>query len=188
MKMLTNCGDDKIHSRKIDVATYEFDEKSMVVCGELIDTKMVETFDIEERLRAVGVIHHMRICLKIDTRSLTIVDIEVEFPKTPHPECIEIKDNLAVIRGMKIASGFTSNVKKLVGSRKGCTHLTTLLLTMAPAIMQGYWAHVGRDLNRQSISYDHKEKYLVDSCHVWRREGPLNKRVSEKLGVSLENR
>lgn len=140
---------------------------------------------MEEGLRKAGIVHHMRICLKVDISSLTIADIEVELPATPKEECGELRKSLETIKGLTMTSGFTSNVKSRVGGRKGCIHLTTLLLTMAPAVLQGYWVHGDRDPKRRNISSEHMEKYLIDTCHVWRREGPLVKKIAGKLGITL---
>lgn len=185
MKLLENCKADKIHSRNIDVTTYELDDKTILVYGELIDRRLVDTQGVEEGLRNAGIVHHMRICLKVDLSSLTIEDIEVELPATPKEECGELRKSLEAIKGLMVTSGFTSKVKSRVGGRKGCIHLTTLLLTMAPAVLQGYWVHGDRDPKRRNISGEHMEKYLIDTCYVWRREGPLVEKVAGKLGISL---
>jgi hypothetical protein len=185
MKLLRTCKEDKIHSRKIDVTTYELNDKTILVYGELIDRRLVETCGMEEKLRSGSIIHHMRICLKVSLPSLAIEEIEVELPATPNDECGELKQSLEVIKGLRITPGFTSNVKKRVGGCKGCIHLTTLLLTMAPAVLQGYWAHGDRDPKRRNISGEHMESYLIDACYVWRREGPLVEKFAGKLGISL---
>lgn len=174
---------DRIHSRKIDVTTYVLDDKTILVYGELIDHRMVDTYGFEEELRTPGIVHHMRICLKVSLSSLTIEDIEVELPTTPKDECGELEKSLEVIKGLRVASGFTATVKNRVGGRKGCIHLTTLLLTMAPAVLQGYWAHNDQDPKRQNLSGEHVEKYLLDTCYVWRRGGPLVEKVAAKLGI-----
>ncbi len=42
--------------------------------------------------------------------------------------CREMENSLDEIKGLNIAPGFTSKVKKIAGGIKGCVHLTTLLL------------------------------------------------------------
>lgn len=185
MKLLEGLKEDKIQNRKINVTTYEVDDKTIVVCGELIDHRLVDTHGVVDGLRPAGIVHHMRICLKVDLATLTIADIEVELPAIPKTECIEMNQSLACIKGLRVTSGFTSAVKSRVGGAKGCIHLTTLLLTMAPVVLQGYWTHGDRDPKRRNISGDHMEKYLVNACYVWRQGGPLVKKISEKLGIPL---
>ena len=77
---------------------------------------------------------------------------------------------------MRIAPGFTSKVKRALGGTRGCLHLTTLVLAMAPAIMQGFWVNGSRDPGGRQITPDLIENYLVDTCRVWRRDGDLIKK------------
>jgi hypothetical protein len=78
---------------------------------------------------------------KIHNRNLDItsyiVDLHVKIPGAPHDDlCREMENSLNDIKGLFIAPGFTSRVKKIAGGVKGCVHLTTLLLSMAPAALQ----------------------------------------------------
>jgi len=78
-------------------------------------------------------------------------------------------------KGLTIAPGFTSKVKQIAGGKKGCVHLTTLLLSMAPAVLQGYWIFESRKKHINENSVLDIEKYLVDTCWAWRKDGPLVK-------------
>jgi len=53
--------------------------------------------------------------------------------------------------------------------------LTTLLLSMAPGALQGYWIFEARKEHRSENSVLDIEKYLVDACWAWRKGGPLVK-------------
>jgi hypothetical protein len=64
-------------------------------------------------------------------------------------------------------------VKKITGGIKGCTHLTTLLLVMAPAAVQGYWSNMARKPFDGKLTRESMEKYLTDTCYTWRKDGPL---------------
>mgnify|MGYP006414782255 CR=1 FL=1 len=76
---------------------------------------------------------------------------------------------------LTIAPGFTAKVKKIAGGIKGCAHLTTLLLSMAPAALQGYWIFEAREEDRSENSILDFEKYLVDTFWAWRKDSPLVK-------------
>jgi hypothetical protein len=83
---------------------------------------------------------------------------------------------------MIITRGFTAKVKKLVGGTKGCTHLLELLLAMAPAPVQGFAAHQSRkpaafDPDRMKFIL----KYLINTCHAWREDGPVVQMHSKKI-------
>ena len=103
----------------------------------------------------------------------------------PREACRETIDCLACIKGLAITRGFTSKVKKLAGGNKGCTHLLELLLAMAPAAVQGYAAH--RSQKQAGFDPDQAKfimKYLVNTCHAWREDGPfvavVKKMISKK--------
>ena len=86
-----------------------------------------------------------------------------------------MENSLDKIKGLTIAPGFTSKVKKIAGGTKGCVHLTTLLLSMAPAVLQGYWIFESRGNQGNEESTFEIEKYLIDTCWAWRKDGPLVK-------------
>ena len=53
------------------------------------------------------------------------------------------------------------------------THLTALLLAMAPAALQGYWTHRGSRPAEEPPPKEAIAKFLIDTCRVWRKGGPL---------------
>ncbi|KPJ78248.1 MAG: hypothetical protein AMJ54_04580 [Deltaproteobacteria bacterium SG8_13] len=185
MKMTPACTGCKIQSRSIDISSFECDDEHIVVSGELCDRRLVPTTDLKGNPNEAGVVHQLRICMKVATRTLVIEEIEADMQHFPHEECAGMHRSVEAIRGLTLSPGFSSRVKKKVGGRNGCIHLTTLLLAMAPAALQGYWVHNDRKPERRQISGKHLEQYLIDTCRVWRREGPLVKMVSETAGIDL---
>jgi hypothetical protein len=180
--------DAKIQSRTIEIASHECGDEHIIVCGELYDRRLVKTYTLEEMPREPATVHHMRICMKVTVRTLTIEEIEAELPQVPHGECAEMHRTLEEIKGFTLSRGFSSRVRKKLGGRKGCIHLTTLLLAMAPAAMQGYWVHNDRKPERRNISGEHLEHYLVDTCRVWRREGPLVQKITAAAGIRVKEK
>lgn len=187
MTLLDECKNRKIQSRNIDIASYECGDDHIVVCGELHDRRLVPTVTLEGKPRPAASVHHMRICIKVETQSLTIEDIEAELPEIPHEECAGMHRSLAVIKGLTLSPGFTREVKKRLGGRNGCIHLTTLLLAMAPAALQGFWVHNDRNPERRRVSRQLMERYLIDTCRVWRRDGPLVNKIAAAAGVSIDD-
>ena len=185
MKRFSESSDPKIHSRKIEISTREYDDTHIVVCGELCDRRLVPTTDLEGNFRKADVVHQMRICMKVATDNLAIEEIEAQMLHVPHEECPGMHRSVDQIKGLTLSPGFSSRVKKKLGGRNGCIHLTTLLLAMAPAALQGYWVHNDQKPERRRISGDHLEQYLVDTCRVWRREGPLVKQIAAEAGIEL---
>ncbi|MFZ0724837.1 MAG: DUF2889 domain-containing protein [Desulfobacterales bacterium] len=176
----------KLQSRSIEITSYEGDDAHIIVCGELRDRRLVQTYTLEGTPREAAAVHHMRICMKVAVRTLTITEIDAELPRTPHEECADMHRTLAEIRGFTLSRGFSSRVRKKIGGRSGCIHLTTLLLAMAPAALQGYWVHNDRNPQRRRISGEHLEHYLIDTCRVWRREGPLVEKIATAAGLCVK--
>ena len=186
MRLLNKTQSRAIQRRHLEVITHECDDDHILVIGELRDRRLVPTTTLDGGLRQAGTVHHMRIAIKVAVATLVIEDIEAELPAFPHDECAEMNRSLEKIKGLILSPGFTAKVRSAIGGRKGCIHLTTLLLAMAPAALQGYWVHNDRNPDRRHITAELMERYLIDTCWVWRREGPLVGDISQKAGIKLK--
>ena len=163
----------KLHTRNIEITTYDYDGQRIIVEGFLKDDRFHESRLVTGEKFPSGVIHHMSIRLLVNCSNLVIEDIDVDMISVPREVCRETLECLAPIKGLIITRGFTAKVKKLAGGKKGCTHLVELLLVMASAAIQGFAAYQAQnpDLDRNHL--DMMALYLVNTCHVWRDDGPL---------------
>lgn len=167
---------EKIHNRNLNISSYIVDDEHILIAGELKERNLITVYERSGESIEPNVFHHMQIQLLVKSAELKIVDIHVKIPGAPHDDiCREMENSLDKIKGLNIAPGFTSKVKKIAGGIKGCVHLTTLLLSMAPAALQGYWIFEARKEHRSENSVLDIEKYLVDACWAWRKDGPLVK-------------
>ncbi len=165
---------DIIHNRNLDICSYRIDDAHMLITGEFKEKNLVTVYESSGESVAPHVFHHMQIQMIIEIAELKIIDIHVKIPGAPHGDiCREMENSLAEIKGLRIAPGFTSKVKKTAGGIKGCAHLTTLLLSMAPAVLQGYWVFEGQKESADQESEFDVKPYLLDTCWAWRKEGPL---------------
>jgi hypothetical protein len=126
----------------------------------------------------------MSIRLLVNCSNLLIEDVDVVLASVPREVCRETIECLAPIKGLTVTKGFTLKVKKLAGGRKGCTHLMELLMAMAPAAFQGFAAFQSR--KSSGIDQDHARmmaKYLVNTCHAWREEGPFVEAFRKKFNI-----
>ena len=175
---------EKLHSRKIEVTTYDYDEQRMIVEGSLKDDRFQESHAITGEKFPSGVIHHMAIRLLVNCSTLLIEDIDVDLISIPREACRETIGCLAPIKGLTITKGFTAKVKKLAGGKRGCTHLVELILAMAPAAIQGYATYQSR---KQAVFDPDRAKmilqFLVNTCHVWREDGPFVEMFKKKLNT-----
>ena len=172
----------KIHNRNLDVSSYVVDDDHLLITGELKERNLITIYIRTGEVVEPNVFHHMQIQLLVKTSELKIVDLHVKIPGAPHDDlCREMENSLDEIKGLIIAPGFTSKVKKIAGGTKGCVHLTTLLLAMAPAALQGYWIFEAREKKARDERTFDIEKYLIDTCWAWRRGGPLAKGLESEI-------
>jgi Protein of unknown function (DUF2889) len=175
---------EKLHTRNIEISTYDYNGQKIIVEGFLKDDRFQESRVITGETFPSGVIHHMAIRLLVNCSNLLIEDIDVDLISVPRKVCCETIRCLVSIKGLTITKGFTSKVKKLAGGNKGCTHLVELLLAMAPAAIQGYAAYQSKkpavfDPNRAKMIL----QFLVNTCRAWRENGPLVKTLKKKLNM-----
>ncbi|MCG6909058.1 MAG: DUF2889 domain-containing protein [Deltaproteobacteria bacterium] len=170
----------KIHTRRIDMATYEKDDRSIVVEGVLHDERLVEVYRPTGEKTGAGPIHHMVIRMQVGRANLVIEAIDVEIGTAPHEACREALDSLKPVIGMPIAAGFTARIKEIVGGANGCAHLVALLNAMAPAALQGAWNALARTPMNPGHLAAAVER-IKDTCMLWREDGVLMKEYQEKL-------
>jgi hypothetical protein len=172
---------NRIHQRVLDMSTYALEDDTVVVEGTLRDERFSPVYEISGQRREAGVIHHMIIRLLIGGIPLRIVDAEVEMPHIPMPHCVTTRESVKKTIGLEIKSGFGEKVHKLIGGVEGCAHLTHLLTVMVQEALHGYWTHKMRKPVPPPASLEEVEglSYLINSCSLWRENGPIMQEIKE---------
>lgn len=172
---------ERIHSRNIAIDCYETPEGNLFVEASLADERYVPFFlYTANRVHDPGVIHGMIARMTLSVPDLTILDAEAEMPHVPIAECTEARDSIRRLIGMRIRSGFTNEVRLMLGKRAGCQHLTNLIMTMSSGAVQGLWTIMSRLREKESGSRQHLDpELLLDSCWLWRSDGPLAERLRQ---------
>ncbi|HOD28851.1 MAG TPA: DUF2889 domain-containing protein [Syntrophales bacterium] len=173
MGLLEQRTGEKVHSRTLEILTYPAGDRGILVTGELVEKRLRPYYGVSGEIRSPHTVHHMIIRMLIEGLTFAITEIEVEMPGVPRDACLETAQCLNRLVGMNIAAGFTLKAREAVGGRRGCTHLLALLTAMAPAAVQGFWVHHAAQPMENDTSSRLMEQYLIDSCWVWRREGPM---------------
>ncbi len=185
MESLQHLKGSKVHTRRITIETWTAAD-GIVVEGTLKDDRLAATYGLSGAKRPPGVVHHMILTLHVTGPPLVVAGAEVQMPGVPYEECRETAASVQAVVGMPVVAGFTTAVKQRLGGVNGCAHLTTLLLAMAPAAVQGFWAAAAADARAvETASTAAMETYLIDTCHVWRRDGPRAKALLEQFSMAF---
>jgi hypothetical protein len=172
----------KLHTRTIEVTTYDYDGQRIIIEGLLKDDRFQDSYVITGETFPKGVIHHMVVRLLVNCATLSIEDIDVDLVAVPREVCRETVDCLAPVKGLTITKGFTAKVRKAAGGVKGCTHLMELIQAMAPAVFQGLGAH--RSQKPSNFDSDRAQMmlhFLLNTCRTWREDGPLVEMFTKEL-------
>jgi hypothetical protein len=174
---------NRIHQRVLDMSTYALDDEKVVVEGTLRDERFRPIYELSGQKREEGVVHHMIIRLVVGGLPLRILDAEADMPHVPMPLCVTTRESVKKIIGLKIKSGFGEKVHKLIGGVEGCAHLTHLLTVMVQEALHGYWTHKMRKPEPPPGSLEEIEglSYLLNSCSMWRKDGPIMQEIKEFL-------
>jgi len=172
-----------IHKREIEIRTYSLEDEKLLIEGWLKDERFIPGYRWDGQPRPAGVVHRLCVRLLVGGRPLSILDIEAEMLDVPHELCPTTLDSVKRIIGLPIASGYSEAVHKRLGGVQGCTHLTHLITTMGPAALHGYWTQ--RSRRRRPLPRSLEELpgagAIINSCSLWREDGPLVRNVRETL-------
>ena len=169
-----------VHTRSIRMQTFAVDEERVVVEGVLEDIRPFGVHTISNQRRESGQVHGMTVRLLIGGMPSRIQDAEAEMKKVPLDGCGQAVDSVKKLVGMPIVYGFSKEVKERLSGIEGCNHLTSLILTMGSAAVQGMAAHRGRKPVPPEARAAMLE-YLKDTCCVWREDGDLFREVSDQI-------
>ncbi len=161
-----------VHTRKIEINTYDLGDHRILIEGELEDTRNAPSSD--NGPTEPFLVHHLFARMWVQGPDLTVSAVEAEMKKIPRQACPEALPDIRKLSGIKIITGFTQKVKDLIGGIRGCSHLTNLFLTLGPVAVQGYWAAYGRKPEARSPKNPAISR-VINSCHVWREDGPFVK-------------
>jgi hypothetical protein len=179
-----------IHSRKITVNCYETDAERFVVEGFLTDERLFpfNLYTLGEK-REAGLMHHIALTMEITIPQMRIVSAIVEMPVVPDPGCREIKEAVHRLDGRCIQPGFSNEVRELFRKETGCLHLTNLILAMSSAAIQGLWCYLSRVREGAPPPLpDTDGSMLINSCHMWRQDGPFVQKINKRRMAESEKR
>ena len=98
VSMLNSLKGRKIHTRNIQISTYETDTENLIVEGILKDNLLISHYHTSGEKHPPHTVHHMVVWMLIGTASFKIEDIEVEMPVFPQKDCGETSKSLDQIK------------------------------------------------------------------------------------------
>ncbi len=172
-----------IHERRLVIQSYPVNDGGILVEGWLRDVRLVKINHWDGHERQPGVVHWMCVRLLLGGWPLTIQDAEAEMPGIPHELCHENQESVKKVIGVKIVSGYSNEIRRLLGGTNGCTHLTHLIVTMGPAALHGFWTRQAQNPLPEvnAIEEIPDLPYLINSCYLWREDGPLIEKIKKEL-------
>jgi len=134
---------ERIHKRSIRIETYKVDEARVIVEGTLDDERYGVMYVISGARREPGLVHGMVVRFLVGEMPAKILEAEAEMPTVPLDDCDKVADSVKKLAGMRVVYGFSRAVKERMGGVKSCIHLTSLILAMGAAAVQGMAANRG---------------------------------------------
>lgn len=165
-----------VQDREISMRTYDLGDHQILIEGFLKDHRYPSA--ASGNTGGGRLVHDMIIRLKVKGPGMLIEEVEAEMPHHPREECPVVIPWIKKIEGLKIATGFTLKVKEIIGNSKGCAHLTSLVIALGPAAVQGYWSAYGVESKQMGIKEEAVKK-IVNTCYLWREDGPMVRQLME---------
>ena len=173
-----------VHERRLEFRTFALEGDRIVVEGWLKDDRFVPRYQLDGQLSPPGKIHRICVRLLLGGQPLSILDAEAEMPFVPYDECATTLDTVKQVVGLTITHGYGNRVLERLGGVKGCTHMVHLLVAMGSAALHGYWSHKLRTRRTLPDSLEEipEMDFVIDSCMLWKKGGPLVNRIQASLG------
>ena len=179
---------DLKHNRTIEGKGYKREDGLWDIEVFLIDSKTFSFKNMHKGYISAGEpLHDMAIRLTLDD-DRKIIDIEAVIGSGPYNVCPQAVINCEKLKGEFVVSGFNRKVLKILGSEKGCRHITDLLAHAATIAYQTLWKEKTAD-NVKTISLDEvksiENKFAI-SCYAFKKDGEVYNQYKEILINKLE--
>jgi hypothetical protein len=162
---------EELHFRRIDMRGYRRSDGLYEVEGRLTDRKPCEFTPASggPAVPASQPIHDMGVRLVFDD-DMVVRDVQTFTRAAPYRVCPEGGRALQSLKGLRMASGWSREVRSRLGGARSCTHLMELLMPLATVAVQSLGAsRAGRP---EAVDATGRPK-KIDSCYAYAAEGEL---------------
>ena len=175
--------DKPVHERAVEIRSYPLEDGRLIVEGRLKDDQLTKGYRWDGEHRPAGTVHLIYVRIMVGEWPLKILDAEAEMEQVPHELCPTTRESVRKIIGVTIAAGFSNEVRRRLGGVRGCAHMAFLVMAMGPAAIHGYWTMKSK--TRRPLPKSLEEfsglSALMNSCTLWRKEGPMMEYIKKTL-------
>lgn len=161
----------ELHFRRIDMRGFQRSDGLFEVEGRVTDSKTHEFVHPQpgRTVPAGELIHDMGVRLVFD-EDMVVHDVQTFTDSAPYAACPEGGRALQSIKGLRMAGGWSREVRDRLRGARSCTHLMEILIPLATA------AHQSLGFLRVSRpeKLDEKGRPLqIDSCYAYAKDGAV---------------
>jgi DUF2889 family protein len=159
---------EELHFRRIDMRGFRRSDGLFEIEGRVTDRKPHDLRPASggRQVPANEPIHDMTVRLVFDDE-LRVHDVETLTQAAPYSRCPEGGRALQALKGLRMVSGWSNEVRRRLGGAQSCTHLMELLIPMATAAFQSLSAVTrGRPDALDATGRPRK----IDSCYAYGAE------------------
>jgi hypothetical protein len=128
---------DELHFRRIDMRGFRRSDGLYEIEGRVTDRKPYDFAPAGggQLVPANRAIHDMGVRLVFDN-DMVVHDVHTFMDAMPYLECRGGGEALQSLKGLRIAGGWSKEVRNRLSGARSCTHLMELLIPMATAAVQ----------------------------------------------------
>jgi hypothetical protein len=166
---------EELHFRRIDMHGYRRSDGRYEVEGRVSDRKPFEFKSPNgfKRVPPGEAIHDMGVRIVFDD-DMVVHEVTTFTDSAPYADCFDAGGALQELKGLRMASGWGSEVRRRFSGSRTCAHLKELLLPMATVAYQSLT--MLRAARPDALDAEGRPA-KVDSCYAYAHERDLVKRV-----------
>jgi hypothetical protein len=156
---------DELHFRRIDMRGFRRSDGLFEIEGRVTDRKPYDFVPASggRQVPANEPIHDMGVRLVFDDQ-LLVHGVETFTDASPYAHCPEGGRALQSLKGLRMSSGWSKEVRSRLGGAQACTHLMEILIPMATAAFQSLSAVTKGRPERLDATGRPKK---IDSCYAY---------------------
>jgi hypothetical protein len=164
---------DELHFRRIDMRGFRRSDGLFEVEGRVVDRKPHDHEPILGQPVPAGAhMHDMGVRLVFDD-DMVVHDVQTFTDAAPYEACSAGGLALQELKGLRMTSGWSREVRSRLAGARSCTHLMELLIPLATVAFQSLSAP-------RQVRADHldatSQPTKIDSCYAYAAEGELVRR------------